>query len=494
MDISRRKFLHASIATAVLASTLQGSSRTEDWAFLTISELSELIRARKVSPVEITRAVLERIEKLNPVLNAYITVTPDLAMKSAREAESEIQHNRWRGPLHGVPVAVKDLFDTAGVRTTAASALFKDRVPEQDAEVIRKLKTAGTVLLGKTNMHEFAFGGTSLVSYFGGVHNPWELGHIAGGSSGGSAAAVAAGLCYGALGSDTAGSIRQPAAYCGIVGFKPTYGLVSMHGVIPLSWSLDHVGPMARTVADAALLLQAIAGYDSEDITSVRMDVPKYGAALRLRPASVRLGVARDFFFEGLDPEIQAAINGALSVLEKLTAGITEVALSARTQEELRSTVRAAEAYAYHAEFIAKSPELYQPETLARLHPGADIGTTAYIQARRQLDRTRRDIGQVFRTVDAIVTPTSPILPLAITEFSRDRNGSADFLVRNIQNTSPFNVYGWPTISIPCGFAPSGLPIGLQISGPPGRDAVVLQVAHAYEQATQWHKHIPKTA
>lgn len=495
MDISRRKFLHASIATAgLLASTLQGSHRTEDWTFLTISELSELIRARKVSPVEITRAVLERIDKLNPVLNAYITVTPDLAMKSAREAESEIQQKRWRGPLHGVPVAVKDLFDTAGVKTTAASALFKDRVPEQDAEVIRKLKTAGAVLLGKTNMHEFAFGGTSLVSYFGGVRNPWGLGHIAGGSSGGSAAAVAAGLCYGALGSDTAGSIRQPAAYCGIVGLKPTYGLVSMRGVIPLSWSLDHVGPMARTVADAGLLLQAISGYDSEDITSMRMDVPNYGAGLRQRPASVRLGLARDFFFEGLDPEIQAATNAALSVLEKLTAGITEVALSARTQEELRSTVRAAEAYAYHADFIAKSPQLYQPETLARLRTGADIGTTAYIQARRQLDSTRRSIGQVFRTVDAIVTPTSPILPPAITEFSRDRNGSADFLVRNIQNTSPFNVYGWPTISIPCGFAASGLPIGLQISGPPGRDALVLQVAHAYEQATQWHKRTPKTA
>ncbi len=500
MDISRRKFLHASIATAALSTArafdvaAQGSSRTEDWTFLSISELSELIRTRKVSPVEITRAVLERIDKLNPALSAYITVTADLAMKSAQEAESEIQHNRWRGPLHGVPIALKDLFDTAGVRTTAASALFKDRIPGQDAEVIRRLKAAGAVLLGKTNMHEFAYGGTSLVTAFGGVHNPWELGHIAGGSSGGSAAAVAARLCYGALGSDTAGSIRQPAAYCGIVGLKPTYGLVSTRGVIPLSWSLDHVGPMARTVADAALLLQVIAGYDSEDITSVQLDVPNYGAALRQRPTSVRLGVAHDFFFERLDPEIQKATNDALSVLEKLTAGVTEVAIPARNQEELRSTVRAAEAYAYHAEFIAKSPDLYQPETVARLRPGADISASAYIEARRQLDRTRRSIGQVFQTVDAIVTPTSPILPPPITDFNHDRGGSADFLVRNIQNTSPFNVYGWPTISIPCGFSTSGLPMGLQISGPPGRDAVVLQIAHAYEQATQWHKQVPKMA
>jgi aspartyl-tRNA(Asn)/glutamyl-tRNA(Gln) amidotransferase subunit A len=500
MSISRRKFLHAGIAAATLSAVraidvaAQGSSRKEEWTFFTISELSELIRTRKVSPVEVTRATLERIDKLNPELNAYITVTAELAIKVAQETESEIQRNRWRGPLHGVPIAVKDLFDTAGVRTTAGSALFMERVPAQDAEVIRKLKSAGVVLLGKTNMHEFAYGGTSLVTAFGGVHNPWELGHIAGGSSGGSAAAVVAGLCYGALGSDTAGSIRQPAGYCGIVGLKPTYGLVSTRGVIPLSWSLDHVGPMARSVTDAALLLQAIAGYDSEEITSIRMDVPNYTEALRQRPTSIRIGVAHDFFFERLDPEIEAAMNDALGVLGKLTAGVTRVAIPARNQEELRSTVRSAEAYTYHADFVAKSPELYQPETLARLRNDAKITTTAYVEARRQLDRTRRSIGQVFQAVDAIVTPTSPILPPPITDFSHERGGSPDFLVRNIQNTSPFNVYGCPTISVPCGFSASGLPIGLQISAPPGRDAVVLRVAHAYEQATQWHKRMPHLA
>src|SRR5438132_6331023 len=308
---------------------MQNSSQTNDLAFLSLTELSELIRSRKVSPVEVTRNILERIEKLQPALNAYITVTRDVAMKSAQEAESEIQQKKWRGPLHGVPVAVKDLFDTAGIKTTAGSAVFKDRVPDKDAEVIRKLKAAGAVLVGKTNMHEFAFGGSSLVTYFGGVHNPWDSGRIAGGSSGGSAAAVAAGLCYGALGSDTAGSIRSPAAYCGIVGHKPTYGLVSTRGVIPLSWTLDHVGPMTRTVSDTALLLEAIAGYDPEETTSIRMDVPNSAAALRARPTSVRLGVARDFFFEGLDKEIETATNRALGVLEKLTGGITEVTISA---------------------------------------------------------------------------------------------------------------------------------------------------------------------
>src|SRR5438105_1081050 len=325
MEISRREFIQAGIGTAAgIGSTLQGSAQSNDLSFLSISELSELIRARKISPVEITRTTLDRIEKLNPKLNAYITVTSDAAMKSAKEAEAEIQLKKWRGPLHGVPIAVKDLFDTAGVKTTAGSALFKDRVPTEDAEVIRKLKLAGAVLVGKTNMHEFAFGGTTLVTYFGSVHNPWKLDLIAGGSSGGSGAAVAAGLCFGALGSDTAGSIRNPAAYCGLVGLKPTYGLVSTRGVIPLSWSLDHVGPMTRTVTDTAFLLQAIAGYDAEEITSVRMDVPNYAAALRGR-SPVRLAIARDFFFEGLDSEIETAVNRALSVLEKLMGTIREV-------------------------------------------------------------------------------------------------------------------------------------------------------------------------
>src|SRR5438094_2232282 len=276
---------------------MQSSSPKSDLAFLSLTELSEFIRSRKVSPVEVTRSILDRIEKLNPVFNAYITVTRDVAMKEAQAAETEIQQKKWRGPLHGVPIALKDLFDTAGIKTTAGSNVFKDRVPAQDAEVVRRLKTSGAVLVGKTNMHEFAFGGSSLVTAFGGVHNPWDVSRIAGGSSGGSASAVAAGLCYGGLGSDTAGSSRQPASYCGLAGLKPTYGLVSTRGVIPLSWSLDHVGPMTRTVADTAFLLQAIAGYDPEEITSVRMDVPNYAAALRAR-SPVRLAVARGFFFE----------------------------------------------------------------------------------------------------------------------------------------------------------------------------------------------------
>ena len=265
--------------------------QTDDVTKLTIREAAELVHKKRISPVELTTACLSRIERLNPALNAFITITAESALAQAREAESEIQRGRWRGPLHGIPIALKDLFDTAGVKTTAASAVFKDRVPAEDAEVVRRLKAAGAVLVGKTNMHEFAFGGTSAVTYFGPVHNPWELSHVPGGSSGGSAAGVAAELFYGALGSDTAASVRQPAAYCGIVGLKPSYGLVSPRGVIPLSWSLDHVGPKTRTVADNAIMLQAISGYDPADITSQQMSIPDYTAALQRKVSSVRLGV-----------------------------------------------------------------------------------------------------------------------------------------------------------------------------------------------------------
>src|SRR5208282_3993859 len=270
----------------------------------TISELAHQLRRREVSPVEITVTCLERIEKLNPALNAFITVMAESALAEARAAEAEILRGEWRGPLHGIPIALKDLIDTAGVRTTAASALHKNRIPAQDAEVVRRLRQAGAVIVGKNNLHEFAYGGSSLVSHFGDVHNPWDVGRMAGGSSGGSAAAVAAGLAYAAIGTDTAGSIREPASLCGCVGLKPTYGRVSSRGVIPLSLSLDHVGPFAATVGDAAIVLQAIAGYDSADNVSADVPVADYVAALRDGAAGLRVGVPREYFFDDLDAEV----------------------------------------------------------------------------------------------------------------------------------------------------------------------------------------------
>jgi aspartyl-tRNA(Asn)/glutamyl-tRNA(Gln) amidotransferase subunit A len=503
-DLSRRSFLQASLAGTALsltkvaaaagmdmnpqstASVSATATHTDDLAKLTLREAADLVRKKKVSPVELTKTCLARIDRANPALNCFITITADSALQQARDAEAEIARGNWRGPLHGIPIALKDLFDTAGVRTTAGSGVFKDRIPAEDAEVVRRLKTAGAVLLGKTNMQEFAFGGTSLISYFGAVRNPWEPGYIAGGSSGGSAAAVAAELCYGALGSDTAGSVRLPASHCGIAGLKPTYGLVSIRGVVPLSWSLDHVGPLARTVADTALLLQAIAGYDERDTTSQKVNVPDYSREIGTKVSSLRIGVPREFFFASLDPEIDAAMKEALSVLQKLTAGIRDVALPANNMETLRDTVRAAEAYAYHREYVAKTPELYQPIILKRIQAGANVTTPAYIQGRRDLAEVRRKAEKWIDGVDVLVTPTLPITTAAVSD------PHADDILPTVRNTSPFDVNGWPAISIPCGFTSKGLPMGLQIIGPNGGEPVIFHLAHAYEQATEWHKRRPQ--
>ena len=452
--------------------------------FTTISELAQRLRRREVSPIEITRACLERIERLNPALNAFITVMADLGLTEARAAESQILRGEWRGPLHGVPVALKDLIDTAGVRTTAASALYRDRVPSVDAEVVRRLRRAGAVIVGKNNLHEFAYGGSSLVSHFGDVHNPWDLGRVAGGSSGGSAAAVVAGLAYATIGTDTAGSIREPGALCGCVGLKATYGRVSSRGVIPLSSSLDHVGPLAATVEDAAIVLQAIAGYDAGDITTADVPVADYVSALREGAKSVRVGLPRKYFFDDLDSEVAAAMEHALRGIQALGAETEEVQLDVPTDR----TLQAAEAYGYHAENVAKSQELYQAETVRRIRSGEKVSATEYIQRRRELDESRRSIRAIFADVDVLVTPTVPIPAPAIADLKANPEALRPAELRLLRNTRPFNVWGLPAISVSCGFTRSGLPIGLQIAGPPWREDLVLRVAHAYEQATAWHK------
>jgi aspartyl-tRNA(Asn)/glutamyl-tRNA(Gln) amidotransferase subunit A len=449
-----------------------------------ISELATCLRTREISPVEITRACLDRIEALNPALNAFITVMADSALAEAGAAEAEIQRGEWRGPLHGIPIALKDLVDTAGVRTTSASSLHKDRVPAQDAEVVRRLHNAGAVIVGKNNLHEFAYGGSSLVSYFGDVHNPWNHAHISGGSSGGSAAAVTAGLAYAAIGTDTAGSIREPAALCGCVGLKPTYGRVPSRGVIPLSLSLDHVGPLASTVADAAVVLQAIAGYDSADLTTPNIPVSDYVGALREDAKSLRVGVLREYFFDDLDPEVAAAMQHALKGMETLVAEMKEVKLDVPADR----TLQAAESYAYHAENVSKTPELYQAETLRRIRSGEAISAAQYIKSRRELDEARRSIARVFADVDVLVCPTMPMPAPAIADLRANPEALRPAELKLLRNTRPFNVWGLPAVSVPCGFTHSGLPIGLQIAGPHWREDLVLRLAHAYEQATAWHK------
>jgi len=476
---SRRSFLAAAGAAAAGLTLKPAFGDSADLATLTLKEASDLLRRKVASPVDLTHACLKRIERCNNALNAFITVASEQALQSAREAEAEQRRGKWRGPLHGIPISLKDNIDTAGIRTTAASELFKDRVPTEDAEVVRRLKKAGAVLLGKTNLHEFAYGGTSDIGYFGAVHNPWALDHIAGGSSGGSAAAVAANLCYGSLGTDTGGSVRIPSSYCGVVGFKPTYGRVSLRGVIPLSWTLDHVGPICRRAEDAALMLAAIAGYDQLDPASADVPVADYAGASTRETSTLRLGIPRSPFFENLSPEVARAVEEAIAVLQKLSNRVTEVTLPQTFP--LFLPIIGSEAYAYHSKWITESPNRYQPFTRDRIiQLGADVKASDYAEALHRTYLLRRAIVRTFSDVDLLITPTMPLPPETFAESKNfDRFG--------IQNTSPFDVLGLPTISLPCGFTNSGLPIGLQISGAPFAEATVLLLARAYERATEWH-------
>jgi aspartyl-tRNA(Asn)/glutamyl-tRNA(Gln) amidotransferase subunit A len=439
----------------------------------TIAEASELVRRREISPVELTQECLETIERLNPTLNAFIAITAESALQEAKLAEQEVAAGNWRGPLHGIPIGLKDLIDTAGVRTTAASAVFKGRVPTEDADVVKKLKAAGAVLVGKHNLHEFAYGGSSLISYFGPPRNPVNPEFITGGSSGGSAAAVASGMCYGAIGTDTAGSIRQPAALCGIVGLKPSYGLVSTAGIIPLSFSLDHAGPITRTVEDAAILLDAVA----EPPTKCR-------ASLGERAEKFVLGIPQEYFFEGLDPEVAVAVEKAIALLNSLVSGIRELDLPVDPDRTLQN----AEAYTYHRERIASSPELYDPETLRRIRSGERVTESQYRSALQDLQQVRREVAGRFEGIDVFVMPTTPIPAPRIIDLIKDSSLLRPAELLLLRNARPVNVWGLPAISVPCGFTKEGLPIGLQIVGPPGGEAKVLRAAYAYERLRNFKK------
>jgi aspartyl-tRNA(Asn)/glutamyl-tRNA(Gln) amidotransferase subunit A len=461
--------------------------QSEDYVPFTICELSRRIRDREISPVELTHDCLSRIEKLNPKLNAFITVTAESALDQARVAEREIFAGDCRGPLHGIPVGLKDIIDVAGVRTTAASAQFKNRVPTEDAEVVRRLRCGGAIILGKQNLHECAYGGSAIISFFGEVHNPWDTTRVAGGSSGGSAASVATALGFAAVGTDTAGSLRMPAAYCGIVGLKPTYGRVSLRGVIPLSSSLDHVGPLTTSVYDAALMLQVLSESD-HDSADPCVDTPSLVAALDEPPPNLRIGIPRDFFFDDLHPEIAAATEKAIEHFRDLNADIREVKLEISTDRTLAS----AEAYAYHQEFLARSPQLYQPATLARIQAGTNISADDVLRARRDLQASRDAIRKIFDEVDVLLTPTVPIPPPVIADLLKRPEDLRPQELIMLRNTRPFNVWGIPAISVPCGFTRDGLPIGVQLAAAPWREDLLLQAAHAYEQATGWHNEMPE--
>lgn len=443
-----------------------------------IAELAPRLRRRDISPVELAQECLRRIEQTNIALNAFITLTAESALAEARAAENAISRGEWRGPLHGVPIAIKDLIDTAGVRTTAASALFADRRPTEDAEVVLRLRRAGAVLIGKNNLHEFAYGGSGLISHFGEMRNPHNHKHITGGSSGGSAAAVVAGMCYAAIGTDTAGSVREPAALCGCVGLKPTYGRVSSRGVIPLASSLDHVGPLTRSVADAGIMLQAIAGYDAGDIGSQDVAVDDYLGGMQQPISTLRIGIPREHFYEDLQPEVSDAVENAVNKVRRVAKEVKDVQLEVPTDR----TLQMAESYAYHAEFAKTTPDLYKPETLRRILAGEQISAAAYIHHRAALQTERRSILQIFGEVDLLMTPTTPIAAPRISDLTADPDALRPAEIKLLRNTRPFNVWRLPTISIPCGSDQNGLPIGLQIAGAPWREDLVLRFAHAVEK------------
>jgi aspartyl-tRNA(Asn)/glutamyl-tRNA(Gln) amidotransferase subunit A len=456
----------------------------DDLCYAGIGELGRRFRARDVTPVELTTALLRRIEALDPTLHAFVTVTAERALADAKAAEAAIARGDTR-PLLGVPVGYKDLYATRGVPTTAGSALLEHWIPDADATCVTRLQDAGCVMLGKLITHEFAWGIQTPGHRFPPARNPWRLDCIPGGSSSGSGAALAAGLCAGALGSDTGGSIRGPASFSGIVGLKPTYGRCSRAGVVTLSWTLDHTGPMARTVEDCAHLLQALAGHDPLDPASSRAPVADYVAPLGRPIRDLAIGVpSRDFFLDGADPEVVAAFEAALAVLRELGAEVRDVAIPHIWDAPSFMVIMASEAFAYHERDLRERPELYGDLLRERLMHGGLYTGAEYVQAMRLRERLRREMLDVLRTVDLLATPTSP---RPAPTFTAAYDTSVGFPRSNMP---PFNLGGLPALALPCGFSSDGLPISLQLAGRPFDEATVLRGGHAYERATEWHRRI----
>jgi aspartyl-tRNA(Asn)/glutamyl-tRNA(Gln) amidotransferase subunit A len=537
---SRRGFLAAGLGAAA-APRFAGAAVSSELCALTLKQASDSIRSKKVSPVELTQACLDRIKTYNPKINAWITVMGEKALAQAKTLAEEQAAGKLRSPLHGIPLGVKDSIDVLGARATAASAVYEYRFPSEDAEVVRRLRAAGAVIIGKCNMHEFDAGASAAVSYWGPVRNPWNLERVSGGPSGGSAAAVAMENCFGALGTDTGGGIRTPAAYCGVVGVKPTYGRVSLRGIVPFAWSLDHCGPIARTVEDAAMVLQQIAGYDHLDIDSLDKPVPNYSSAIGAPVAQFRLGVPVQFY-DHLDEDVARAIDDAMAVLNKLTKGSHEVSLPSL----LHASV-GAEIATFHENLRGVNGGGFEAST-GRAFPSADAARAVdYIRGWRDLTMVRRMIDEdVFQKqgVDLLIAPasrhTAPTIEEELTQGTgatagggggrggaggggrggagagaagaaagatggapagatggapvaqaSGANARSRTQIDPEENTRAFNAYGLPTITIPCGFTKDGMPIGLQIAGAQWAEANVFALAHAYQEATEWHKKRP---
>jgi len=469
-----------------------------DLVWLSMAELGHMISTKEISPLEVVRAHLDRIAALDGGLRAFITVCADGALQAARAAETDLMAGKVAGPLHGVPWAPKDLYATKGIRTTGGSKILAESIPSEDATVVSRLSRAGAVVLGKLNMHEFAYGPEGLNAHYGDARNPWDRNahRIAGGSSSGSGVAVAAGLAPGSLGSDTGGSIRIPASLCGITGLKPTYGRVSRAGVLPLSWSMDHVGPMARTARDCALILGAIAGYDPADPTTSVLPVPDYAAALGGEVRGLRVGLLRAHFTDVAAPEVRAAIEAAARRLELAGAVVDEVNLTQVIHVAAASSaIVASEAVAYHAGWMRARAQDYQPDVRERLRIGAFVSGAHYVRAQQARALVRREVDDALAKRDVLLAPATPIAAPAVGE--RDTtlgDGPSDVRSALIRLTRPFNFSGHPCCAAPCGFTAGGLPIGLQVVGRPFDEATVLRVVDAYQRLTDWHTRRPEPA
>lgn len=470
---------------------ITGSRAATDLCFLSIAEASKLLREKQVSPVELVDAAFERIERLDPALNAFITVLAERARRDARAAEREILRGRWKGALHGIPVSLKDNIWTRAVRTTAGSKILNDFVPGADSAVAARLAGAGAVLVGKTNMHEFAYGVTSDNPHFGAVRNPWNRDRIAGGSSGGSAAAVASGMCFGSIGTDTGGSIRIPASLCGVVGLKPTFGLVSVEGIVPLCLSLDHAGPMARNVTDACILLEALASeYPAH---AMRPDHRKLSRPLKRK---FRVGWPQQYFFERVESEVLDVIEKAACVLRSLGGQIVKLPMSRLAGALLPATndIALAEATQYHEAqgyFPARASD-YGEDVRKRLELGGKVSAVDYLRGLAKKAEAVAEFEQAFARVDAILAPATPVTAPRIGEKSIEVAGEIEN-VRSalVRMNRPANFTGYPAISVPCGFAREGLPAGIQLIGPHYSEARLLAIAAAYEAATEWHQRHP---
>lgn len=458
-----------------------------------LSDLAARVASHEITALELTHEFLRRVDEVNPSINAYSLVMAEQAEEDARRVDQAVAGGRGPGPLAGVPLGIKDLIDVAGVPTTAGAHRRFHYTPERDAPVISRLRRGGAVILGKTNLHEFAYGVTNINPHTGAVRNPWDQSRIPGGSSGGSAAAVAAGLCGGAVGSDTGGSIRIPSALCGTVGLKPTYGRIPRTSVVALAWTLDHLGPITRTVKDAAILFSVMAGSDPGDPASVDAELSEFDAQFKDNLKGVRLGVPRRFFWDRTDPEVHAAAEVALQTMADLGATIAEITLEhAEDAGRAVSIILSVEATAYHERRLRASLGVYGDDVQIRLLRGFFIPGTDYMLAQRARAFITEEFLSAFRSVDVLVTPTTTVPARPIEEDPSE--GAAVSLAMSTELTrftNPFNLTGMPVLSVPCGFTRGRLPVGLQIVGKPFDEAAVLRVGHAYEQATEWHKRRP---